>query len=145
MSYARRPQGNMIGRCNNKYQTHPEYVCFAVRRHRVTRSLYISKVRGWTPQKFHIPTIVPRLDRTPRACMWRLSRSSADPTFLPVLSLTTPSARKCNFDLVHEEVLCSALSEEGWKESLKHIHDVLSTSTRYLVQAKPISSLNSRL
>jgi len=36
---------------------------------------------------------------------------------------------KGNFDLVYMRLLCSALSEEGWKKSLKHIHDVLSMST----------------
>ena len=45
-----------------------------------------------------------------------------------VHDVTTPFPRDLNgtFDLVHMRLLCSALSEEGWRKSLKHIYDVLS-------------------
>jgi hypothetical protein len=47
-----------------------------------------------------------------------------------VHDVTTPFPRELDgtFDLVHMRLLCSALSQQGWKKSLKHIHDILSTS-----------------
>jgi hypothetical protein len=49
-------------------------------------------------------------------------------TFVHDVTKPFPEGFKDNFDLVHMRLLCSALSEEGWRKSLKHIHDVLSTS-----------------
>jgi hypothetical protein len=49
-------------------------------------------------------------------------------TFVHDVTKPFPEEFKDNFDLVHMRLLSSALSEEGWKKSLKHIYDVLSAS-----------------
>jgi SAM-dependent methyltransferase len=49
-------------------------------------------------------------------------------TFLHDVTTPFPQDLNGTFDLIHMRLLCSALSEQGWKKSLKHIHDALSMS-----------------
>ncbi|KAF8234589.1 hypothetical protein L208DRAFT_1393802 [Tricholoma matsutake] len=46
-------------------------------------------------------------------------------TFVHDVTIPFPEDLNGTFDLVHMRLLCSALSEEGWKKSLKHIHAIL--------------------
>lgn len=55
-------------------------------------------------------------------------------TFVHDVTTPFPPDLSGTFDLVHMRLLCSALSEEGWRKSLKHLHNVLSTSITLCVQ-----------
>lgn len=47
-------------------------------------------------------------------------------TFVHDLTTPFPQDLHGTFDLVHMRLVCSALSMEGWRKSLKHIYSVLS-------------------